>query len=170
MIMDFFKGVGWFLVNVAVPLLGPIALLPLLGLRKKYKGRVRKILLRAVQEGQLCWTVIAMCVAACYEALGDVEGAPVDADLNAIVRVVAITWHVLMIVCSATVVMFGAEDAEDELLYQQSAEGRRALAAAVVATEEIIGQFDRPTPIMKASVAMAAATAITFLATHIWAA
>lgn len=167
--MDFLKGVGWFLVNVAVPLLGPIALLPLLGLRKKYKGRVKKILLRAVQEGQLCWTVIAMCVAACYEASGDINGAPEHADINAIVRVVAITWHVLMIVGSATVVMFGAEDAEDELLYRHSAEGRKALAEVIAANQETLDQVDEPRPIMKASVIMAVATAITFLATHIWA-
>jgi hypothetical protein len=32
-------------------LLAPIALLPLLGAGKKYKGRVRELIMRSVQEG-----------------------------------------------------------------------------------------------------------------------
>jgi len=154
--MELLKGIGWFLVNVVVPLLGPIAMLPLLGLRERYRGRVKQILLRALQEGQLCWTVIAMCVAACYEASGELYSSPEDLNFNAAMRVFTITWHMLIIVCSATVVMFGAEDAEDKLIHGQSA----------AATTENQGAA---TTIMKASVVMAFVTSITFTLTHIWA-
>lgn len=58
--MEFGRLLGWLLLNVAVPLLAPIALLPLLGARRRYAGQVKALLRGTLGDGQLFWTVIAM--------------------------------------------------------------------------------------------------------------
>lgn len=166
--MEFLKLLMWFGVNVCVPFLAPIALLPFLGLRKRFKGRTRKIVMRALQEGQLCWSVIAMCVAACFEVSGEVRGFSDSPGLNLVVGRVAIIWHVAMIIAAALVVMLGAEDAEDEIIAieaQKIEKGKRSAAVNQAATAVI----DAPSSIMVSSIYMAIITAVSVTATHIWA-
>lgn len=105
--MEFLKLLMWFSVNVCVPFLAPIALLPLLGLRKRFKGRTREIVMRSLQEGQLCWTVIAMCVAACYEASGEVHSFAGYPTANIVIARLTTIWHGCMIVVASIVMMLG---------------------------------------------------------------
>ena len=107
--MELIKFLGWFLLNIGVPLLGPLALLPLLAAGRQHKGKVKALLRWAVQDGQLYWPVIAMCAAACYEAAGTFGQAH---DKNKPVYAwAAIGWHVLIIVLSAVLVSIGTSDA-----------------------------------------------------------
>jgi len=153
--MEFLKLLTWFCTNVCVPLLAPIALLPLLGLRKRFKGRTKKIVMRALQEGQLCWTVIAMCVAACYEASGEVHSFAGYPTVNIVIGRVTTIWHGCMIVVASIVVMLGAEDAEDELIDRR--------------TEPVsLDTVTPPSPIMLSSVYLAVITATSFTLTHLW--
>ncbi|WP_374584725.1 hypothetical protein [Pseudoduganella sp.] len=59
---------GWFLVNIAVPLLAPVFVLFMLrplplpaGARSSLKW------IAPVKDGQLCWVAIAFCASALYE-------------------------------------------------------------------------------------------------------
>jgi hypothetical protein len=156
--MDFSRFLGWLLFNVAVPLLAPIALLPLLGAGKKYKGRVRELIRRSLQEGQLFWTVIAMCAAASYEAavhLGELKGTPEDISFGSTIAWTAIVWHIAIIIISSVLVLLGTMDAADEEIH-----------AATIQAAEGVGQAPR---IMVVSIWMSIATAVSFTATHLWA-
>lgn len=156
--MDYSRFIGWLLFNVAVPLLAPIALLPLLGAGKKYKGRVGSILRRSLQEGQLFWTVIAMCASASYEAavhLGELKGTPEKLSSGSTIAWTAIVWHIAIIIISSVLVLLGTMDAADE----------EAHAASIKAAEGV-GSAPR---IMVVSIWMSIATAVSFTATHLWA-
>lgn len=61
--MELIKFLGCFLLNIGVPLLAPLALLPLLAAGRQHRGKVKVLLRWAVQDGQLYWPVIAMCAA-----------------------------------------------------------------------------------------------------------
>jgi|SRR5471030_303076 len=152
--MEFFKILAWLLLNVAVPLLAPIALLPLLSVSEEFRNDVRKLVRRSLQEGQLLWTVIAMCAAACYEAAGHVA-APGKLETSKVITSVIIAWHVVMIVVSSVLVLVGAIDA---------ARNERHRAAQRVT--KVVGAVPR---IMVLSIWLSAITALTYLATHIWA-
>ena len=156
--MNYSRFLGWLLVNVAIPLLAPIALLPLLGAGKKYKGRVGALIRRALQEGQLFWTVIAMCAAASYEAavhLGELKGTPLHISNGSTIAWTAIFWHIAIIIISSVLVLLGTMDAADE----------EAHAASIQAAEGV-GHAPR---IMVVSIWMSLATAGSFTATHLWA-
>ncbi|WLI89055.1 hypothetical protein Q4S45_20500 [Massilia sp. R2A-15] len=145
-------------MNVAVPLLAPIALLPLLGLGKKHRGRVRELIMRSLQEGQLFWTVIAMCAAASYEAavhLGELKGTFSEISLGTTVAWTAILWHMVIVVISSVLVLLGTMDAADEEVHE----------ASVIAAS---GTAQAPR-IMVVSIWMSLATAVSFTATHVWA-
>ena len=152
--MEFFKILAWLLLNVAVPLLAPIALLPLLGASEEYRYDVRKLIRRSLQEGKLFWTVIAMCAAACYEAAGHIA-APGELETSKVITSVIIAWHVVMIVVSSVLVLIGAVDAAKN-------EHRRTAQQA----SDVMGAVPR---IMVLSIWLSAITALTYLATHIWA-
>ena len=156
--MDSSRIFGWLLLNVAAPLLAPIALLPLLGASRQYKGRVRELIMRSIQDGQLFWTVIAMCAAASYEAavhLGELKGPPEDISFCRTIAWSAIAWHVAIIIISSILVLLGSMDAAD-------VEGHSAAIQAAGG----VGQAPR---IMVVSIWMSMATAVSFTATHLWA-
>jgi len=152
--MEFFKILAWLLLNVAVPLLAPIALLPLLGVSEEYRNDVRKLVRRSLQDGQLFWTVIAMCAAACYEAAGH-AAAPEYLEISKVISSFIIAWHVVVIVASSVLVLVGTIDA---------AKNERYRAAQQVS--EVVGAAPR---IMVLSIWLSAITAFTYLATHVWA-
>jgi hypothetical protein len=155
--MEYSRPIAWLLLNVAVPLLAPIALLPLLGAGKKYRGRVKSLIRRSLQEGQLFWTVIAMCAAAWYEAavhLGQLQGTAEEVATGSTIAWTTIGWHILIIIISSVLVLLGTMDAADE-------EGRQP----TVHTAEVLG---RAPPIMVVSIWMSLATAVSFTATHLW--
>lgn len=153
--MSFLSFAAWAVFNVAVPLLAPIALLPLVGVRKRSRVSVKKLIRRSLQEGQLFWTVIAMCASACYEAATRLTALSKDLDTDINIAWLAIVWHGLVIVGSAVLVLFGTIDAADDEVHD-------AAQAAADAT-------DRMPSIMTASLWTAGFTAISFCATHAWA-
>ena len=100
---------SWLLSNVAVPILAPIALLPLLNFSLAYREIAGDVLKVALQHGQLFWTLIAMSAAASYE-LGCALDQPMSAGSHAWVRI-GLVWHTAFIVGSSVLVVFGAADA-----------------------------------------------------------
>nr|WP_315596520.1 hypothetical protein [uncultured Cupriavidus sp.] len=58
--------IGWFVFNVAIPLLAPLALLPMAKLPYFYRDRSHGIVRRAVENGQLLWSAIPLNTGACY--------------------------------------------------------------------------------------------------------
>jgi hypothetical protein len=110
--MPWYKFLGWFLLNVGVSLLAPIALLPLLGTGRQHRGKVKVLLKWALRDGQLFWPVIAMCAAACYESAGiwELAVAARNSDLAALAWG-AIGWHVLIIIGSSVLVTISTTDA-----------------------------------------------------------
>ncbi|KQV80187.1 hypothetical protein ASD15_15055 [Massilia sp. Root351] len=107
--MELINFLGWFLLNIGVPLLAPLALLPLLAAGRQHRGKVKVLLRWAVQDGQLYWPVIAMCAAACHEAAGTF-GQSHDQN-KAVYAWVAISLHVLIIVVSSVLVSISTSDA-----------------------------------------------------------
>lgn len=146
--MEFLKFLAWLLLNVGVPLLAPIALLPLLFASEKYCGDVKTLIRRSLQDGQLFWAVIAMCATACYEAAGQAANSP-SLDTARATMWLALALHVVIIIASSVLVLLGAIDAE----------GRSTRATG----------SDGPPRIMVISIWMAAVTAVSFSMTHLWA-
>jgi hypothetical protein len=155
--MEYFKFAAWFVLNVAVPLLAPIALLPLLSASRKYPGTVRKLIRRSLQDGQLFWTVIAMCAAAWYEAAGNLQrlsGNHDAANIGIIIAWISIGGHTLITVISSVLVLFGTMDAFDEDTRQVRGEAT---------------QTAKPMPrIMRLSIWLSAFTALSLTLTHAW--
>ncbi|HJV03309.1 MAG TPA: hypothetical protein VJ752_22425 [Burkholderiaceae bacterium] len=152
--MEILKFLGWLLLNIGVPLLAPIALLPLLFASKRYHGNVGKLIYRSLQDGQLFWTVIALCAAACYEAAGHVACAE-DRDTSKVIISIAVGWHVLIVVGSSVLVLLGALDSV----------AATANSAAPVA-DEAEGDMSR---VMRISIWTSIIVAISYSATHLWA-
>jgi hypothetical protein len=82
---------SWLLSNIAVPILAPIALLPLLNFSLAYREIAGDVLKAALQHGQLFWTVIAMSAAACYE-LGCALDQPMFASSRSWIWI-GLVWH-----------------------------------------------------------------------------
>lgn len=152
--MEVLKFMGWLLLNVCVPLLAPIALFPLLFASKRHEGSVGKLIRRSLQEGQLFWTVIALCAAACYEAAGHVACAA-NQDESTVITAILVGGHVLIIIGSSVLVLLGATDAIEET-------GDQAEHTAV----EAKGNMSR---IMLISIWASVIVAISFSCTHLWA-
>lgn len=95
---------GWFLVNIAIPLLAPLALLPLVTLSTFFHGHGRRIVRRAVEHGQLLWAALPMSASACYMLIGAllqvVPGRPI--------ALVFLGVHICMMALSATGIVLGA--------------------------------------------------------------
>lgn len=154
--MDFDRFFGWLLLNVAIPLAAPIAIFPLLGAGTKYRGRVRELIMRSVREGQLFWTVIALCAAASYKAavyMGTLKGA--DISIGRMIAWTAIAWHIAIIVISAVLIVLGAMEAADD---KDRAPTLQATQVAAQAPQ-----------IMVVSIWLSIATAVSVTATHLWA-
>jgi hypothetical protein len=135
---------SWLLSNVAVPILAPVALLPLLNLSLAYREIAGDVLKMALRHGQLFWTVIAMSAAACYE-LGCALDQPMSASSYSWVWV-GLVWHAGIIVVSSVVVLFGAADARKYFSAIESTDipDRRLLWASVVTTAIVATTFSIP--------------------------
>lgn len=156
--MEFGRLLGWLILNVAVPLLAPIALLPLLGARRRYVGKVKSLIRRSLGDGQLFWTVIAMCAASWYEAavrLGELQGSVEQVSNGRFFAWAVIGWHIGVIVVSSVLVLFGTMEAvemEPESLDSQTASPVR-----------------QPRRIMIISIWMSILTAVSVTVAHVWA-
>lgn len=98
---------GWFVFNIAIPLLAPLALLPLIKIPRALRQRSRGVVMRAVQNGQLLWAAIPMSASACY-LLAQHLGIN---DIRNQWMWTALTAHVALIVFAAVLVLLGAVEA-----------------------------------------------------------
>ena len=64
---------GWLLINIAIPLLAPLALLPLVKLSTFFRDRSHGMVRRAVEHGQMLWAALPMSASACYMLIGALE-------------------------------------------------------------------------------------------------
>jgi hypothetical protein len=142
----FLAHLSWLLTNIAVPILAPLALLPLLKFSLAYREIAGDVLRAALRHGQLLWTVIAMSAAACYE-LGRALDQPMFANSRAWIWT-GLVWHMAFIVVSSIVVVFGAADAERYFDMNVGARLSTAvllwpsvIATAIVATTFSISHF-----------------------------
>ncbi|WP_244147177.1 hypothetical protein [Paraburkholderia bryophila] len=106
--IDFLSRLSWLFFNVGVPILAPIALLPLLGFSRFYRRASKGIAIRSVQGGQLLWVGISMCASACYEIGGALGNAPSDGARALLFA--GLVWHGMFIVTSSIIVSFGTAD------------------------------------------------------------
>jgi hypothetical protein len=121
----------------------------------KYKGQVGRLVRRSLQEGQLFWTVIAMCASASYEAavhLSELKGSADSISRGTTIAWTAISWHITIIIVSSVLVLLGTMDAADEEAY----------AARIQAADGI-------PRIMLMAIGISTVTAISFTVTHVWA-
>jgi hypothetical protein len=139
-------------------LIGANSIVTMLGVSKKYHGRVGELVRRSLREGQLFWTVIAMCAAASYEAavhLGELKGNAATLSTGRTIAWASIVWHLAMIITSSVLVLLGTVDAADE----------DAQTARSGSTEDS-AHFPR---IMIASILISIGVAVSFTVTHLWA-
>jgi hypothetical protein len=144
--IDLLAYLSWLLANVVIPIFAPVALLPLLSFSLAYRDVAAVALKAAVKHGQLFWTVIAMCSAACYE-LGSALTRANSPSSRALIWI-ALVWHIGFIVVSSVLVVFGSADAQ--------LHGGTSAAAA----------HRREGGMTRASQAIATVIAITFAASH----
>jgi hypothetical protein len=139
--IEFLAHLSWFLSNVGVPVLAPIALLPLLNFSLAYREIASDVLKMALRHGQLFWTVIAMSAAACYE-LGCALDQPMSASNHAWVWV-GLVWHATFIVISSVVVVFDAADSRKYFSEMETADtsDRRLVWASIVTTAIVATTF-----------------------------
>lgn len=62
----------WLLLNLYVPITGPISMLALLSFTHGY-GVARQLIVESVRSGQLLWSSISLCAAGVYEGIITLE-------------------------------------------------------------------------------------------------
>lgn len=105
--MKLLSFLAWFTLNVGVPLLAPIALLPLLALSDRHRRDIGVLIRRSIDGGQLLWTTIALNAAGCYEAAGklDVTASADDIRQSAVEMFCLLGVHVIFIIVASVVVL-----------------------------------------------------------------
>ncbi|WGS50244.1 hypothetical protein LFL96_01665 [Paraburkholderia sp. D15] len=143
---NFLSRFSWALFNVAVPILAPLALLPLLGFSRFYQRASKGAAMRSMRDGQLLWVVISMCASACYEIGRALSSASSDGVRAAMFA--GLVWHGVFIVASAVIVSFGVADAmpthahdADDLARSRRLMRGSILMTALVATSYCISHF-----------------------------
>jgi len=133
---------GWFVFNIAIPLLAPLALLPLLKLPTFFREHARGAVRRAMEHGQLLWTAIPMNASAGYVLGQHLNSSPAD---RAGMWVMLCS-HVTLIVLASVFVLLGTMEAS--LRSEPSSNG--------------------PNWILRASIALTTTTAAMHLGGYIW--
>lgn len=140
--LEAFAFIGWCFANVVIPLFAPLALLPLIRVSLAYRVSGKGLARRAIQEGQLFWTVIAMSASACHligvGLAGGLDGR------GLIFAWVGLVWHTGTIVLASALVLVGATDSmrrtrktsENALLVRVS-----IIAAALTSVTYSLSQF-----------------------------
>ncbi|PLQ01651.1 hypothetical protein [Cupriavidus pauculus] len=95
---------GWFLINIAVPLLAPLALLPLARLPNFFREHSRGVFRRAIGHGQMLWAALPMSASACYMLSGAIGGSSPDYHLS----LAYLGAHICVIALSAAGIVLGA--------------------------------------------------------------
>ena len=95
---------SWFLFNIAIPLLAPLALLPLIKLPYFFRKYSRGIVMRAIEHGQMLWVAIPMSASACYLLAQQLGKTTANQDVMWMVMCA----HIVVIVFAAGLVLLGA--------------------------------------------------------------
>ncbi|RZT41454.1 hypothetical protein [Cupriavidus agavae] len=95
---------GWFVFNIAIPLLAPLALLSLVKLPAFLREQSRGVVRRAVEHGQMSWAALPMNASACYLLGGSLTNPAIAPQLV----LAAITVHVSLLVLASIVIVLGA--------------------------------------------------------------
>ena len=98
---------GWFVFNVAIPLLAPLALLPLAKVPHFFREESHGIVRRAIEGGQLLWAAIPMSASACYLLASALD----ESHWNRQTMWIGIAMHVFLIVFADVLVLLGAMEA-----------------------------------------------------------
>lgn len=101
---------GWFVFNVAIPLLAPLALLSLVSVPDFFRAHRHGMLRYAIKDGQLFWVAIPMSASACHMLASVVR----DADTLRLAIWMVLTCHVGIIVAASVMVVFATMDAQLE--------------------------------------------------------
>lgn len=139
---DVFAFASWFFINIAVPLLAPVVLLPLMRLSMTFRAKSDRILFRSIRDGQLLWTVIAMSAASCHAA-SELVGHDLPQWQTRLVWTLFSVDVVLLCMAAATVLIKTAEASQhrdegaDRALVQASI-GSAMVSAVIFATLWII--------------------------------
>ncbi|NYH18148.1 hypothetical protein [Paraburkholderia bryophila] len=138
---DFLSRLSWLFFNVGVPILAPIALLPLLGFSRFYRRASKGVAIRSVQDGQLLWVVISMCASACYEIGGALGNA--SSDGARALMFAGLLWHGMFIVTSSMIVSFGTADSMPHPAGENSERvpGRLLMRASLIITTLVAASY-----------------------------
>lgn len=132
---DAFTFASWFFISIAVPLLAPVVLLPLMRFSTTFRAKSDRVLFRSIRDGQLLWTVIAMSAASCHAAT-ELIGQDLPQWKVRLVWTLFSVDVVLLCMAAATVLIKTAEASQhrderaDHALVQASIGG--ALVSAVI--------------------------------------
>lgn len=111
----------WLLLNLCVPITGPICMLALFSLTHGY-GVARQLIIESVRGGQLLWSAISLSAAAIYEAITMLEARGSTPALEVSIAIYClIVWA-----CSTLVMMATTADQEERLSPRSRRRGVRA--------------------------------------------
>jgi hypothetical protein len=141
----------WLLLNLCVPLAGPVSLLALFSLTHGC-GVARQLIVESVRGGQLLWSAISLSAAAIYEAITllEVRGATPMLELS-------IAVHCFIGCACATLIMIMTTADHEERHFA------RLRPKSVRATNSLL----RPR-LMLASIGLVCGVAVAFASTHIY--
>lgn len=126
--MEALQFLAWTIVHIAIPILAPIALLPLLAVGRTFRSSANRLVYNAVKNGQLLWVGIAMNADACYE-IGIYLGSA--SDVGRQFAWIGFTLCIFLITFSAVLVMLGAIDGLDEDCDTNGAVSSRILVVSI---------------------------------------
>lgn len=129
--MDTLQFIAWILVHIAIPILAPIALLPLLAVSRTFRSSANGVVYNAVKNGQLLWVAIALCAGACYEMGAYLEHATTVGHAFAWT---GLFFCMFLITISAVLVMLGAIDGLDDSFDARKAEPSRIMIFSILLT------------------------------------
>lgn len=129
--MEALQFLAWTVVHIAITILAPIALLPLLAVGRTFRSSANGVVYNAVKNGQLLWVAIALSAGACYEMGAYLERATA---LGQAFAWSGLFFCMFLITISAVLVMLGAIDGLGEGVDSRGAEPSRIMVFSILLT------------------------------------
>jgi hypothetical protein len=101
----------WWLLNIGVPIAGPILMLGLFSVTHG-KAVARQLIVESIKGGQLLWSAIAISAAALYEGATALEREPGPAPL---LELAVTTFLLIAFACSMLVMLITIKHHDDRL-------------------------------------------------------
>jgi hypothetical protein len=141
----------WLLLNLCVPLAGPVSLLALFSLTHGY-GVARELIVESVRCGRLLWSAISLSAAANYEAITwlEVRGPTPMLELS-------IAAHCVIGCACATLIMVMTTVDREERRFAQSRASRVRAPSTLLRSRLVL-----------VSIVLVCGVAVTFASTHIY--